>query len=305
MLSSLLGSGGQNALADAIGKFTGIGSGMAGSLLGMLAPVVLGTITQQQGGAGRLDPGKIAGLLAGQKDNIAAAMPPRLSNMLAGTGLLDSLEGAARTATAAGSDAARASVSAARSFGDTTRTAGASVSPNWFWWLIPAAALAALLIYFTRSPEPLVQQDKTTAAQQDKTTTPPDKTIAQQDQAPTRKDNTVGLAPTNTVVAGVDVNKQVNDSLGTLRATLGGVTDAASAQAALPKLKEVASQIDQVSDLRGQMSPELQKIVAESVKPVMPPLNQLFDKVLAVPGLPDDLKPTVDDLKTKLSGLAT
>jgi hypothetical protein len=49
MLSSLLGSQDQNALAGAISKFTGIGQGPIGSLLGMLAPVVLGTITQQQG----------------------------------------------------------------------------------------------------------------------------------------------------------------------------------------------------------------------------------------------------------------
>jgi hypothetical protein len=278
MLSSLLGGSQQNALANAIGKFAGIGSGTAGSLLGMLAPVVLGTITQQQGTT-RLDPSRIAGLLASQKDNIAAAMPPRLSNMLAGTGLLDSLGGAAATA---GADAARASASAARSIGDTTRAAAGAWSSNWLYWLIPAAAIAGLLIYLTRAPEEVA-------------TRAPE--VAQQDK-------TVGLAP-STMVAGLDVNKQVNDSLTTLRATLGGVTDAASAQAALPKLREVAAQIDKVSDLRGRLSPEQQKVLAESVKPVMPPLNQLIDKVLAVPGVPDELKPTVDALKAKLSALAT
>src|SRR5215468_1890416 len=49
MLSSLLGSQDQNALAGAISKFTGIGQGATGSLLGMLAPVVLGTITHGKG----------------------------------------------------------------------------------------------------------------------------------------------------------------------------------------------------------------------------------------------------------------
>src|SRR6516162_7530958 len=116
MLSSLLGSQDQNALAGAIGKFTGMGQGASGSLLGMLAPVVLGTITQQQGTT-RLDPGKIASFLASQKDNIAAALPSGLSTHLAGTGLLDSLGGAARTAAAATGEAARASASAARGAG--------------------------------------------------------------------------------------------------------------------------------------------------------------------------------------------
>src|SRR6516162_11000563 len=99
MLSTLLGSQDQNALAGAIGKFTGMSQGATGSLLGMMAPVVLGMIKQQ--GAARLDPGRVAGLLAGQKDNIAAALPSGLSKMLAGTGLLDSLGDAARMATAA------------------------------------------------------------------------------------------------------------------------------------------------------------------------------------------------------------
>ena len=49
MLSSLLGGQGQNALAGALAKFTGLGQGASGSLLGMLAPLVMGTIAQQQG----------------------------------------------------------------------------------------------------------------------------------------------------------------------------------------------------------------------------------------------------------------
>src|SRR5258708_1451138 len=199
MLSSLLGSGDQNALTGAIGKVAGIGQGTTGSLLGMLAPAVLGTIAKQLGTT-RPDPSRIADLLASQKDNIAAAMPPQLGNLLAGTGLLDSLGGAARTATAAPSEAARASASAARSVGDTTRrAAGAAVSSyNWLYWVIPAVAIAALLLYLARPTEQVAQQG-----------------------------GTVGLGQ-SMVVGGLDVSKQVTDSLTSLRTTLGGVTDAAA-----------------------------------------------------------------------------
>jgi hypothetical protein len=100
MLSSLLGGGDQTALAGAVGKYAGLGQNASGSLLGMLAPVVIGTIGQQQG-TRSLDASGIAGLLSGQKDNIAAALPSGFANLLGGTGLLDSLGGAARTATAA------------------------------------------------------------------------------------------------------------------------------------------------------------------------------------------------------------
>jgi hypothetical protein len=154
MVSSLLGSQDQNALAGAIGKFAGMGQGATGSLLGMLAPVVLGTITQQQG-ASRLDPGRIAGLLASQKENIAAALPSGLSKLVAGTGLLDSLGDPAQTATAATGDAARTSAATFRTVGASSqRAAGAAASAanNWLYWLIPAAAVAALLIYFLAKP---------------------------------------------------------------------------------------------------------------------------------------------------------
>src|SRR4029079_13115327 len=73
MLSSLLGDRDQSALANAVGKYSGLQTGPSSSLLGALAPVVMGTIAQQQGG--RVDAGSIANLLTNQKDNIAAALP--------------------------------------------------------------------------------------------------------------------------------------------------------------------------------------------------------------------------------------
>jgi hypothetical protein len=36
----------------------------------------------------------------------------------------------------------------------------------------------------------------------------------------------------------------------------------------------------------------------------MPTLNGLFDKVLAIPGVSEILKPTIDTLKTKLAALS-
>jgi Bacterial protein of unknown function (DUF937) len=273
MLSALLGGRDQNSLAQAVAKFAGLGQGSAGSLLGMLAPVVMGTIGQQQGRS--LDARGITGLLASQKDSIAAALPTGFSNLLGGTGLLDALGSAARTATAAGSEAARASTSAARAVSDTGRRAAgaaASTSLNWLYWLIPIAAIAALLIYYFAKPaEQVVQQGVPTAQ--------------------------------SLMVGGVDIGKQVTDSITSLRTALGSITDAASAQAALPKLRDVTAQIDKVDGMIGQLSLEQRKLLTGLVNPVMPTLNQLFDKVLAIPGVADVLKPAIDALKVKLAAL--
>jgi hypothetical protein len=102
-------------------------------------------------------------------------------------------------------------------------------------------------------------------------------------------------------VGGVDLGKQVSDSITNLRTTLGGITDAASAQAALPKLREATAQIDKVDGMVGQLSAEQRRAFAGIVNPMMPTLNQLFDKVLAIPGVSEVLKPTIDALRAKLA----
>jgi len=49
------------------------------------------------------------------------------------------------------------------------------------------------------------------------------------------------------------------------------------------------------------LSPEQRRVLAGVVNPLMPSLNQLFDKVLAIPGVAELLKPTVDALRAKLT----
>ena len=44
-------------------------------------------------------------------------------------------------------------------------------------------------------------------------------------------------------------------------------------------------------------------MTAGVVNPMMPSLNQLFDKVLAIPGVSEVLKPTIDALRVKLAAL--
>lgn len=89
-LGGLLGGSAISGLAGAVGKFAGLGDAPTQSLLGLLAPVALGTLAQQQKSSG-LDAAGLASLLMGQKDNIRAAMPEGFDKLLAGSGLLDSI----------------------------------------------------------------------------------------------------------------------------------------------------------------------------------------------------------------------
>lgn len=272
MLSSLLGDRDQTALANAVGKYVGLGSAPSGSLLGALAPVIMGTIAHQQGPRG-LNAGSIANLLTGQKDNIAAALPSGFVGSLGDAGLLGDVgDTARRMAAATGETTRAAAASVARTFDNTRRSAAAAPSTNWLLWAIPALALAALLLWlFARPTEQAVQQGVSTAQ--------------------------------SLIVGGTDLGKQVTDNLDSLRTALTGITDTASAQDALPRLQAVTAQLDKVSGMLGQMSDTQRKVLAGLVNPVMSILNQQFDRVLAIPGVGAITKPTIDTLKAKLATL--
>ncbi len=287
LLSSLLGGADQTALTGAIAKFSGLGQGASGSLLGMLAPVVMGTIGKQFGARGP-DAGALADLFTSQRSQIAQAMPAGFGKLLSDTRLLDSIGGMADTAagqatkaaTGATAQTAHLASSAANSAGNAGQRVGGgatSAVPNWAYWAVPLAVIIGLGWWMLSD---------------------------RSDQAPqTATPATRPAATTGAAVGGVDIGRQLGDSIGSLRASLQDITDEASARAALPKLQEVTRQVDRVTNLQAQFSSEQRKVVTGVVSPAMVSLNQLFDRVLAIPGVGEVLKPTINSLRTKLTTL--
>lgn len=290
MLSGLFGGGTLDAMAQTIGKFAGIGEGTSKSMLGMLGPVVLGALGQQQRSAG-LDAGGLASLLTSQKDQIAAAMPSGLADQLSAAGLIDgatgSLRSGAAAASAAGGRIAEASERTAYRAGQTASAATRSTAASqWPYWL-GAAVVVGGLAWFAlgRSGEDTVAQ----APPPSMTRTTP---------------GTVGLAPTDLTVGGMNLANQINASVGSIRSVLPGITDAASAQAALPKIKEATAQLNEVSSRATQLSPEGKSTLVKLIVVATPTINQMCDKVLAMPGAGDIAKPAIDELRGKLDALA-
>jgi hypothetical protein len=105
-------------------------------------------------------------------------------------------------------------------------------------------------------------------------------------------------------IDGVDVNKSLGDVFTGLTSTLGGVTDAATATAAVPKLQELASSVDKVAGVAGKFSPEQKTVVAGIINTALPVAKAAADKALAANGVGDLLKPVVDGLFAKLEGMA-
>jgi hypothetical protein len=281
MLSGLFGGGALDTMAQSIGKFAGLDGASSKSLLGMLGPVVLGALGQQQRSAG-LDAGGLASLLASQKDQIAAAIPPGLADQLSAAGLIDRAAGGLRSGAAAASAAGSRMAGASQPPSATTSAAAS----QWPYWLAGLAVLGGLLWYALGRPGgDTVAELPRPAATQPAT-------------------GTVGMAPSDLTIGGVNLTNQVNSSVGTLRSVLPTITDAASAQAALPKLHEATAQLNEVSSLATKLTPEGKSALARLIATATPAINQMCDKVLATPGVGDIAKPAIDELRGKLDTLS-
>jgi hypothetical protein len=81
---------------------------------------------------------------------------------------------------------------------------------------------------------------------------------------------------------------------------LQDVKDPISAAAVQPRLEQVTNQLDRVVGMTGQLSADQRKTLSGMVSPSMSSLNQMFETVLAIPGVAPVLKPHIDAIKAKL-----
>lgn len=330
LLSSLLGSHDSSQLASAVGRFAGLGQTKATSLIGMLAPLVMGLIGKQIGNRG-IDVGSLTSLLGSQRDQIAQALPGGMGQMLESTGIGNggsTYEQPMRSAPprteyepvreyqqprpAASEPYRPYPTSSPRPPERSTVRAEPGV-PNWVYWLLPLLVLGGLLWYLLNRPheeqharvEPPAQQ---TEQRQPQTTgqapAPVQREERQQQQQGGIQHEQGPVTDQNVVIGGVDVKNTLGDSLSDLRTSLQNVAEGGSAQAALPRLEAAKNQLDRISSLSGQLSDNQRRTLAGVVTGAMPMINSLSDRVLAMPGVGDVLRPTIGPMKTKLAELS-
>jgi chromosome segregation ATPase len=105
-------------------------------------------------------------------------------------------------------------------------------------------------------------------------------------------------------VEGVDLGKEVGTSVTDAVSTLEGVTDKASAEAALPDLKAVETKLDGLSGKVEQLPQDAKKSLASLLGDSLPELQDLVNKVEGIEGVGPVVKPTLDGIMTKLDAWA-
>lgn len=273
MLTSLLGQGGLSTFTNAVLGNTGVAPAAGASIMGVAGQMVMGALAKESLG---LDPAGLMKLMASQKGFIQAALPARVAGLVHMAGSAES------SATSTVSNTAASVKNAVPTPSMPTTTGGM----GWLKYAIPAAAIALAAWYFM-SPHGVVD-NATTMTKPVVTETAP----------------VVPAAATGIMIDNIDVTKNLTGAFTDLTGSLGGITDVASATAALPKLQTAATAITAVSGLAAKFTPEQKAAVAALVNGVLPALTAAATKVEGVAGVSDLVKPILDGLLANLGNLA-
>jgi hypothetical protein len=273
-LASLLGGPVVSSLASALGRYAGIGEGGSKSLLGLLGPAVLGVLAHQQRDRG-LDASGLARLLISQKENVAAALPSGFSKYLDEAGVLGDLKPATTKF--------------------ATPTPSQSTSSAWPWLL---GALALLAIGALAWNYWAGRHREVAEAPGQKT----EQSVEVTNEAPY-----AGLLNKlrGIKVGDVDIGELATSAVNDAYTSLSGIKDESTAQTAVAGVTKASSEFDQLAGLFNQLPPDARKAVVEAFAAIKPNLDQLIDRVLAIPGVGAIIKPTVDAIRAKLDTLAT
>lgn len=310
-LTGLMGSGMMDNLGSVLSAVSGMSRNGSGSLMGMLAPVILGVLKKKVMGGGMNASGLLS-MLNDQKSNVARAMPANLSSQLSNINGFPSFDGlpsassiasgvsgvasnVAGGVSGAASNVAGGVSSGAGAVGDAAKSTGGGIGK----WLVPIlAALGLGWLAFTFLGKGDVDAPDVSGAASDAASAAGD---AATDAAGAATDAASAAAGD----LGVDgLTGNVTGMFNSASETLGGITDIESATAAVPALEELGGSVAGLPDLFDKV-PEaargpLQGIVGEGMGSLQP----IIDKVMAIPGVGGVVGPILEPILETLGGLA-
>jgi hypothetical protein len=278
LLGSLLGGGNLTKLVGTIASFVGSQPDLMKKLLGYLAPIVLGVVAKQLGG--RPNGSSISRLFSEQAGNISSALPRGLSLGDVGS-LLPSGSGSAH--------------------------GGGSHEPasSGMGWLLPLLALGALGLGYYLWNQNQAPEKAAVVVTETKDGPITDRVT----EVIEKKGNTIVDTVQEVItidpkfLEAVKMGKSATDLFGGLSAVLKGVTDEATAKAALPKLEEFTPILEQLTTEAGKLPAEEKSAFGEFVGKNLGVLQKLIDTVMALPGVKDVLGKVVTPMVEALTKL--
>ncbi|TWU47717.1 DUF937 domain-containing protein [Rubripirellula reticaptiva] len=272
-------------LGPIIAKLTGMKSDSVMSMLAMLAPLVMSYLGKAKSSAG-MDANGLASMLMSQKDSIASAMPPGVSDAM-GLGLLPQSKPAATPAPAPAPQAAEGG--------------GGGLAKI----LIPLVILGAVgygcYKYIFAGIRPPGEQGNL-IIEQDPNGANDGGYGPEEGSAPAAATPAEATPATTAATPEFDVTKMpaMFKSLGS---TFEEITDVESAKAAMPKLETMDKQLDAASSSLAAVPELVRGPIIKTLQDNMPAVESAIEKALAIPGVGDVLKPIVDSMMSKIKPL--
>jgi Bacterial protein of unknown function (DUF937) len=290
MLGGLLGNNVVDGLANTISKATGVNVTIVKTILGYLAPMILSAIAGGSGG-GKPNAAGITKFMDDQRTNISAALPAGFSlPNIPGIGDLGSV---------------------ASNVGNVAANLPKVPSGGLGLLMLPLLLIAAIgigIAWYIYNSRPAVndsnmptsnsnaQLDASAAIEQSKQVTADVQSKLDELTAKTKEAMSSPLAA-NLLSSGMDT------VLGKLSDKLGTISDAPSAEAALPDLKDVAGKLDGFAKTYAMLPDSGKAGIVNLVKAQLEKINPLLDKITAIPGVGDTVKEVIEQIKSKLVAL--
>ncbi|MEE9405129.1 MAG: DUF937 domain-containing protein [Algisphaera sp.] len=264
LLGSIFGAQ-QSGILGLLGRVTGLGNSPLGMLLGVLGPVVMGVLGKHQAASG-LDAGGLTSLLAGQKGSIAKALPAGMGDML----------GFASTPQAPKPVVTQTTPPPRPALQREPVKSGGGLGKI----LIPLLLLGALGYWaFNHFNKPADVAGTLPGKIDQRNVALPDATLPD-------------LAPQVS---------NVTDLFGQATTALAGVTNEASAQAAIPTLESVTTGLGAIDT--SALPEQAQGLIGKAAQTFAGSLQPVMEKLEAIPGVGPILKPVVDSLLEKVAAL--
>jgi len=291
LLGSLLGGDAVGKLGGVLANFAGISRSGSGSLMGMLAPIVIGAIKRKMTES-NLDAGGLSRLLDEQRPNVDAAMPQGLASQLQSEGFFDSISPATAPITAAPTAASAPAPAAARPTASAPAAEPASTGGGPMRWLLPLAAVVVLGLVAWLF---LGGQDADEV---------PDAAVA---PAVVLTPEEMEAATAVDLPEGVDLDRitgAVDGVFDDTTAALDGISDEASARAALPSLKEANATLGGLNDVITRLPEAARAPVTAAVSNGLANLRPIADRILGMPAVGPVVEPVLAPMLKTLDGLA-
>jgi hypothetical protein len=278
LLGSLFGDSMVSGLASTLGRITGVNSGISKNLLGYLMPLVLGKVASQwknQGGT----PNALRSLFADQREHIDAALP-------AGFSLAD----------IPSADEVRSTTYSTPRTRDREPVTTSSPAK----WLLPLGlALLAGLFLWQFVLRPRADRDQAAANRE----TAVERTAAR--NANTDADRVTAMKPVTPDGIDIPSVSVMRDDLtglfNSLDTSFTGIRDAASAERALPALRDLNTKVDAMTQVFSRLPEASRAALRPALEEQVQMATEKANAVNSIEGIGANIKALIQEIITKIT----